>query len=91
MNADLTAEFLGVSKDFAATKLPPGLFQEDQGGDRYKIGSWRRRRGMRHTDQAKLSAAVVTLIGFEMPGNDFALVAVEGANVHGFTNVAQQA
>lgn len=91
MNADLTAEFSGVRKDFAPSKLPPGAFQEDQGGDRYQSGSWRRRRGMRHTDQAKLTAAVVTLIGFEMPGGDFALVAAEGVNVHGFTNVAQQA
>lgn len=88
---DGETEFLGVAKDFPAPRLPPGLFQDDIGGDRYKIGAWRRRKGMRHTSCADLGGAVVSLIGFEMPGLDFALLAVETTNVHGFTNVTQQA
>lgn len=91
MNADLTAEFSGIRKDFAPSKLPPGAFQEDQGGDRYQSGSWRRRRGMRHTDHRQRSSAIFSMLGFEMPGGDFALVVVDGGTVNGFVNVAQQA
>lgn len=91
MPNEVDSEFLGVAKDFPAPRLPVGLFQDDVGGDRFKIGAWKRRRGMRHTDQADLGSAVVSIIGFEMPGLDFALVCVEDTDIHGFTNVTQQA
>jgi hypothetical protein len=87
---EVNTEFLGVATDFAPSRLPLGLFQQDQGGDRFKIGSWKRRRGMRRSDVATRSSAIVTLIGFEVSGGDFALLEVEGVNVQGATNVAQQ-
>ena len=81
---------MGVAYDVEKAKIPPGYFQLDEGGDRFKRGTWKRRRGMRHTDIAKVSSAVEAIIGFEMPGTDFALMFVEGANVRGETNVDTQ-
>jgi hypothetical protein len=83
-------QFQGVMTDVDKSKLPPGYFQVDEGGDRYNRGSWRRRRGMVHTDIAKVAAPVTFILGFEMPGTDFALMFVEGTNVRGETNTAQQ-
>lgn len=83
-------EFNGVARDTAPHKVPEGLFQEDQGGDRYFRGVWRRRRGMLHSNQAALSGVPLTILAFETPGEDFALIVVSGANVHGFTNVTEQ-
>lgn len=82
--------FNGVVRDVDKAKLPPGAFQIDEGGDRYNRGSWRRRRGLAHTDIAKVSSPITFVLGFEMPGVDFALMFVEGTNVRGETNVAQQ-
>lgn len=83
-------QFDGVAQDAAPSALPPNLFQEDQGGDRYFRGQWRRRKGMLHTTMSKFSSPVTSLIGFEMPGEDFAIVVVEGTNVHGNLNVTEQ-
>ncbi len=83
-------DFRGIAKDIAKTKLPQGFFQEDQGGSRFKRGSWKRRKGMRRTDVPAHSQAITSLLGFEMPGTDFALVLVTGTEIHGYTNVAQQ-
>jgi hypothetical protein len=87
---EIVSEFNGVAQDVAPAVMPPNLFQEDQGGDRYFRGSWRRRRGMIHTGLAKFDDPVTSLIGFEMAGDDFAIVVVEGTNVHGFLNTAEQ-
>jgi hypothetical protein len=83
-------DFLGVNKNIPPQRLPDGMFQEDVGGDRFQMGSWRRRRGMRHTDKIGLSSPIASMIGFEMPGGDFALVVVNGSTVYGFVNVSQQ-
>ncbi len=83
-------EFGGVAQDMAAQALPPNLFQEDQGGDRFFRGQWRRRKGMLHSSLAKFDSPVTSLIGFEMAGEDFAIVVVEGSNVHGNLNVTEQ-
>ena len=88
---ETTNEFGGIARDVFPVSMPPGLYQVDQGGDRYFRGSWRRRRGMIHTDMAKFDAAVTSLLGFEMAGEDFAIITVEGTNVHGNLNVTEQA
>ena len=87
---DVTNEFGGVARDVFPVSMPPGLYQVDEGGDRYFRGSWRRRRGMLHTDLAKYDSAVTSLLGFEMAGEDFAILVVEGTNVHGELNVTDQ-
>lgn len=84
-------EFNGVAKDTAPHKIPPGLFMEDQGGDRYFRGVWRKRRGMLRSDLARITTAVpLTILGFETPGEDFAMIIAGGAYVYGFTNVGEQ-
>lgn len=86
----IEAEFNGVMKDTAPHKIPPGFFLEDQGGDRYFRGVWRRRRGMLHSNLSALSGVPQTILSFETPGEDFAMLIVSGADVHGFTNVTEQ-
>lgn len=83
-------EFRGVALDVHRTSLPGGWFQQDVGGDRYKNGSWRRRRGMRHTNVDKKAAALTTLIGFEVAGSGFATLMVAGVQAHGHPDVAEQ-
>lgn len=83
-------EFNGVAKDTAPHKIPDGLYQEDQGGDRYFRGVWRKRRGMLHSSLSATGAVVHTILAFETPGEDFALLIAGGANVLGFTNVTEQ-
>lgn len=87
---DGSSEFGGVAKDVVPTALPPGLYQEDHGGDRFLRGSWRRRRGMLRSSLAQADDAVVAILGFELPGGDYALLWVEGTNVHGDLNVTDQ-
>lgn len=87
---DTTNEFGGVAKDVFPVSMPPGLYQEDQGGDRYFRGSWRRRLGMLHTDLSQFASPVTSILGFEMAGEDFAVMIVEGTNVHGDLNVTDQ-
>lgn len=83
--------FRGVAQDVPPPKLPDGLFQVDEGSDRFRRGSWRRRRGMRHSSLSKFSSAVTSILGFDLAGPDYGFLVVEGNNVHGFTNVTQQA
>lgn len=45
---------------------------------------------MLHSDLAAYSDPVTAIIGIDLPGVDFALVTVEGQNIHGNTNVAAQ-
>lgn len=85
------SDFLGVNKNVPPQRMAEGMFQEDVGGDRYRLGSWRRRRGFRHTDRIGLSDPIDSMIGFEMPGGDFAMVVVNGSTIYGFVNVSQQA
>lgn len=84
------AEFNGVAQDVGAAALPSKLFQEDQGGDRYFRGSWRRRKGMLRSDMATFAGPVTSVIGFEMAGGDFAIIVVAGTNVYGFLNTDEQ-
>lgn len=83
-------EFEGLAHDVHPVRMPPNKFQVDVGGDRFEQGTWKRRRGQRHTDVPQVSSAIKTIIGFELPGGDFGVLLVEGSNAHGFTNVAEQ-
>lgn len=85
-----SGEFGGVAKDVEPTNMPPNLYGEDQGGDRYFRGAWRRRRGMLHSDQAAAAAPIRSILGFEMAGDDFAVMFVSGVNVVGALNVTDQ-
>lgn len=83
-------DYQGVSTKTPPAKLPPYVFQEDKGSDRFSRKAWKRRRGMRHTDIAKKTSAVVSILGFELPGGVYATLLVEGTNVHGFDGVGQE-
>jgi len=83
-------EFNGLALDVHRTSMPPTLFQVDEGGDRFGRGTWKRRKGMRHTDFPKKPDPIVALLGFEMPGLDFGLLVVEATRVHGVLNIAEQ-
>lgn len=85
------SSFKGEALDRAPTKLPPGVFRLDKGGDRTRPGSWRRRRGIVRTNLAKVDDAIRTLIGFEMPGGDYALVRGEGNSLWGDVNAGDMA
>lgn len=84
------SQFGGVAKDVTPQALPPNLFQEDEGGERYFRGAWTRRRGMLRTELQKFDAAVTSLVGFTLPGGVYALAVVAGEEVHGFTDVDEQ-
>lgn len=88
--SDGTNDFGGVAKDVTPTALPPNLFQTDHGSSRFLRGSWSRRKGLLHTNLGKTDDAVVSLLGFELPGGDYALISVEGTNVHGDVNTVEQ-
>lgn len=83
-------EFKGLALDVHRTSMPPELFQIDEGGDRFNRGTWRRRRGQRHTTFPKTPAPIQTLLGFEMPGLDFGLLVAESTRLHGVLNVTEQ-
>lgn len=83
-------QWSGVNRHAAKINLPSKLFQIDHGSDRYRPGSWRRRRGMRHTSLPKYGSAVTTIIGLDLPGVDLALLVAEGANAQGNLNVVEQ-
>lgn len=87
---DGSFDFKGEMRDTSPQILPPGLYQIDSGGDRFMRGTWRRRRGMLHSDVAKMVSPVTTILGFELPGEDFAFALCEGTNIQGFANTTEQ-
>ena len=82
-------DFQGIAKDIAPAKLPPQFFQEDLGGDRTRRGSWKRRRGLIHTDAPKTDNAITCISGFSMPFS-YGYIAVEGVEINGTTNLGIQ-
>ena len=83
-------QFNGIDLSSARQKLPQGKFQIDENGDRFLNGAWQPRRGFQHTTVNRTQAPIVSLMGFDMPGTDFALIFYEGGNVHGHRNVGEQ-
>jgi len=82
--------FDGVALQVPRAALAPTLFQADVGGDHLKRGSWKRRRGMRHTDVGKKTAAIVSVHGFEFAGLGFGVLLVAGTEAHGHVDVEEQ-
>jgi hypothetical protein len=85
------SKFEGTELNAAKTKLPPGKFQVDAGGDHYAQGTWKPRRGNSHVSLAKFTDAVTSLLGFEMLGLSYALAYVEGTTIRGDVDVTVQA
>ena len=85
-------DFQGIAKDIAPAKLPPQLFQEDLGGDRTRRGSWKRRRGLKHTNSPKQVLPVTCITGFHMPFSHGYIIATTGAVsvTNGTTNLGIQ-
>lgn len=88
--SEVIAQFQGLDTESPKVRLPDGKFSADVGGERFTVGRWRRRRGMRHTDIASKGSAITTILGFEITGSDFAVLLTESTNAWGFTNVSQQ-
>ena len=82
--------FNGIDLSAARQKLPQGKFQIDDNGDRFLNGAWQPRRGHVHASVQQVPAAITSLMGFDLPGTDFALIFHEGANLHGHLNVTEQ-
>ena len=82
-------EFAGIRTGVFAPKLKNSEFQIDQGGDRFETSRWRRRRGMRHTNTLQFPAEITALLGFDLPGQDFATIVVSGGIIYGLNNIAQ--
>lgn len=83
--------FTGTQLDAHRARLDPGKCQVDQNGDRFERGTWKRRRGHRRIDLTKQASAIRSLVGVELQGTDFGLLAVAGANAVGRTNAAELA
>lgn len=84
-----TRKWSGVNRNVAAPNLPDDLFQIDHGSDHSKPGSWKRRRGMRHTSLDQFASPVLTILGLDLPGPENAYVVVEGTNAQGFLDVTE--
>jgi len=89
-------KFEGTVLDAHPARLADGMFQADEGGDRFQRGSWQTRRGMLHTTVPKQVSPVQTLIGFNVPGQGEALTVLVGTQTgsaaasSGFQNVTTQ-
>lgn len=83
-------DFRGMNTNIPAQRLPDQMAQVDEGSDRYRRGSWRRRRGMRHSSLPKFDGPILGILGFDLKGPDYAVLLVEGTNVQGNLNVTQQ-
>ena len=79
-------DFQGIAKDIAPAKLPPQFFQEDLGGDRTRRGSWKRRRGLLHSDTPAVASAITCITGFHMPFS-YGYIVAEGTNIQGTTGI----
>ncbi len=73
-------DFQGFATDIQRAKLPPAKFQLDQGGDHFQRGSWRVRRGRRHTDATQAGDQIDTVVSFAIPGGSFATLVLEGGS-----------
>jgi len=82
-------QFGGVRTSVFAPKLQNHEFQIDQGGDHFEASRWSRRRGMRHTNTLQLGGAITAILGFDLPGKDFATIVVSGTTIYGFLNIGQ--
>ena len=79
--------FRGQRDATAGAGIEANEFQIDAGSDRYKKGSWARRRGMARAATEKLDGPVTSILGWDLPGVEFAYLVVAGTEIHGFSSV----
>lgn len=79
-------EFQGIRNAVPGPGIEPTQFQVDEGSDRYRQGSWSRRRGMIHADTQGevLPGPITAIIPFDLPGVEHAIMVVSGTEVHGY-------
>ena len=82
-------QFGGLRTNVFSPKLKASESQTDQGGDRFEVTRWKRRRGMRHTNTTQFSGEITAILGFDLPGQDYATIIVSGGTIYGLTNVNQ--
>lgn len=81
------SEFKGTVTQSPAAGIKPDESQVDEGSDRFHRGSWRRRRGIRRALNEKLDAPITALLGWDLPGVEYAYVVVSGGEVHGYSTL----
>ena len=83
-------KFGGTRTRVAPAKLKAHEFPTDEGSDRFETERWARRRGMLHTNLAKYAGSISQMMGFDLPGTEFAVMIVEGTNIQGATSVGER-
>lgn len=81
-------DFRGVAQDVAPGRLPPELFQADEGGDLSARGTWRLRKGQTKLGFAPGVGAIRTVYAFRTPAGSLGFVVIDDAgNFRGFAYV----
>lgn len=78
-------DFQGVARDVHPAKLPPALWQADEGGDLFERGTWRVRRGRQRLPLSPMAAPIETLFSFQTPAGSLALIVIDAnGNFRGY-------
>lgn len=72
-------DFQGVARDVHPGRLPPGLFQRDEGGDLFERGTWKLRRGRTRIASVPLSNPLETVFPFESRVGSAVLALIDSA------------
>ncbi len=81
-------DFRGVAQDIAPGRLPPALFQADEGGDLSARGTWRVRKGQTKLGFDPGVGAARTVYAFRTPAGSLGFVIIDDAgNFRGFAYV----
>lgn len=80
-------DFGGVARDVHPAKLPPQLFQADEGSDLSERGTWKVRRGRSRVPILPMAGSIETICAFETPAGSIALVLID--NLGNFRGYAQ--
>lgn len=76
-----TEDFQGVARDADPAKLPPSLFQKDEGGDLFERGCWKLRRGRSRIAAVPLNNPIETLFSLETRVGSLALAIIDSGGV----------
>lgn len=82
-------DFGGVARDAHPAKLPPHLFQADEGSDLFERGTWKVRRGRSRLPIAAMAGQIETIVAFQTVAGSIALVLIDSLGV--FRGYAQLA
>ena len=74
-------DFRRVTQDIAPGRLPPELFQADEGGDLSARGTWRCRRGQTKLGFNPGSGAIRTLFAFRTPPGSLGFIVIDDNGV----------